>query len=526
MFLFNGGYGAPALVLHMGYIGPFNANLDSNGAGVQPLGFHENPNSLLDIADLVFVDPVGTGFSKVTLPMKTYDLARLFYNEEADRKYLSGWIVYFINKHQRWISPKFLLGESAGGRRVSRLAASISNLSFNGVILLSTAQITEEIPGRTTLSPIAYLPAFARLAWQNQILPKEQQSKSKDVFTKEVEQFTYDTLYYFLLQPNFPNIGNRNLIAERVASLSGLSKEFVLKCNFQIDSTLFSNFVSAHYKKTIDISSVSWRKLEVVVNSAVSSAWKFSSDAFTARHFGFSSAALQALPESVFASKVLDFAYNELAKNLIRGYSQESRFNLAPASVRTLSEFTGIESKRLIESEFQTRALIDAELQKRGIGGVDFYDTRYNSETYPGFFFQRERSLEPALFQLLQTKLGYNSSFSYRNSPFFRWDDSKGTPSYKLPISALKAELNRDAFLKILFQAGYYDRVCTFSRQIYDYWQLNDSDKHNGRIDIKMYSGGHMLYFNKKVHEAASEDLRKFILSSVYVKPTSNKFKN
>jgi len=134
---FNGGPGTPSVWMEIGYTGPRLLNIDEEGYPVQPYGIHENPNSILDVADIVYVDPVNTGFSR----MVSKDIpGSKFFGVNEDIKYLAEWINTFVTRKGRWASPKFLIGESYGTTRVSGLALELQNsqwMYLNGVVLVS-----------------------------------------------------------------------------------------------------------------------------------------------------------------------------------------------------------------------------------------------------------------------------------------------------------------------------------------------------------------------------------------------------
>ena len=116
---FNGGPGSASVWMHLAYTGPNVLKIDDEGYPVQPYGYKSNPHSVLDIADIVFVNPVNTGYSR-TVKRKGKKVNRAdFFGVNADINYLAEWITSFVTKYNRWPSPKYLIGESYGGTRVS-----------------------------------------------------------------------------------------------------------------------------------------------------------------------------------------------------------------------------------------------------------------------------------------------------------------------------------------------------------------------------------------------------------------------
>jgi carboxypeptidase C (cathepsin A) len=122
VFSFNGGPGAGSLWMHMGYTGPRILKVDSEGYPVQPYGFKSNPYSILDVADIVFVNPVNVGYSRIVEYEGKKESGKTFFGVNQDIKYLAEWISTFVSRKNRWDSPKYLIGESYGGVRVMGLS--------------------------------------------------------------------------------------------------------------------------------------------------------------------------------------------------------------------------------------------------------------------------------------------------------------------------------------------------------------------------------------------------------------------
>ena len=123
---FNGGPGSASVWMHIAYTGPKSLKIDDEGFPVQPYGIKDNPHSVLDIADIVFINPVNTGYSRMlpdsegNMPDKSQ-----FFGVNEDISYLAEWINTFVTRNTRWSSPKYLIGESYGGTRVSGLALEL-----------------------------------------------------------------------------------------------------------------------------------------------------------------------------------------------------------------------------------------------------------------------------------------------------------------------------------------------------------------------------------------------------------------
>lgn len=172
---FNGGPGTPSVWMEIGYTGPRILNIDDEGYPVQPFGMRDNPQSILDIADIVYIDPVNTGYSR---PVHKDVPGSKFYGVNADIKYLAEWINTFVTRKGRWASPKFLIGESYGTTRVSGLALELQDAQWmylNGVVLVSPTELGIDRNG--PLDAALKLPYFTATAWYHKKLPADLQQK-------------------------------------------------------------------------------------------------------------------------------------------------------------------------------------------------------------------------------------------------------------------------------------------------------------------------------------------------------------
>jgi carboxypeptidase C (cathepsin A) len=234
---FNGGPGSASVWMHMAYTGPKLLNIDDEGYPVQPYGIKDNPNSLLDIADIVFIDPVNTGFSRVA----NKDVPRSkFFGVNADIKYLAEWLNSFMGQYNRWTSPKFLIGESYGTTRVSGLALELQNahwMYLNGVILVSPTFLGIERNG--PVGEATRLPYFAATAWYHKMLPADLQQKDLTDMLPEVESFTINELIPALAKGSMLDNAKRNEIAAKMSRYSGLSIKSILSNNLLISTDFF-----------------------------------------------------------------------------------------------------------------------------------------------------------------------------------------------------------------------------------------------------------------------------------------------
>ena len=239
---FNGGPGSASVWMHIAYTGPRILNIDEEGYPIQPYGFRSNPNSIIDVADIVFVNPVNTGYSRMVadkegkMPEK-----KLFFGINADIKYLAEWVNTFVSRHNRWESPKYIIGESYGGTRVMGLSNELQNsqwMYLNGVILVSPADYNLYSTGQPIYSAIN-LPYFTAAAWYHKALSSELQNKDLLEILPEAEEYSINILMPALAKGGFISNKERNKVAEKMSYYSGLSKKVILQHNLEVPTSFF-----------------------------------------------------------------------------------------------------------------------------------------------------------------------------------------------------------------------------------------------------------------------------------------------
>jgi carboxypeptidase C (cathepsin A) len=234
---FNGGPGTSSLWMELGYTGPRIVNIDDEGYPLQPYGLKDNPHSVLDVADIVYVDPVNTGFSRAV--SKDIPTSR-FFGVTADIKYLAEWINTFVSRMNRWASPKYLIGESYGTGRVSGLALELQNVHWmfvNGVILVSPTTLGIERGG--VMNAALRLPYYAATAWYHKQLPADLQAKDLTDMLPEVEKFTIDELVPAMTRGGFLEESKKKEIAKKMSRYSGISEQVILQNNLDVALGLF-----------------------------------------------------------------------------------------------------------------------------------------------------------------------------------------------------------------------------------------------------------------------------------------------
>lgn len=234
---FNGGPGTPSVWMEIGYTGPRILNVDDEGYPLEPYGLHDNPNSILDVADIVYVDPVNTGFSR---KVSTDIPDTKFYGVNEDISYLADWINTFITRNNRWASPKFLIGESYGTTRVSGLALELQNkqwMYLDGVILVSPTELGIKRDG--PVGQALMLPYFAATAWYHKALAADLQNKDLTSMLPEVENFTINELIPALTKGSTLSDTEKRNIAAKMSHYSGLSTKVILQHNLDIPANFF-----------------------------------------------------------------------------------------------------------------------------------------------------------------------------------------------------------------------------------------------------------------------------------------------
>lgn len=220
-FCFNGGPGSSAVWLHLGAFGPKRAAFpDPQHPPPPPYRLEDNDASLLDVSDLVFVDPVGTGYSRIAGSAK----AEEFQSVQGDVDSMADFVRLWLTRNRRWNSAKLLCGESYGGTRVAALAATLQDrgIFLNGVVLVSPAldfQALEFQPGND-LPSVLYLPSYAVTArYHGQLAPKPEDLSA---FLAEVRTFAYDVYAPALMRGAKLGEPERRAVLAKLVAYTGL----------------------------------------------------------------------------------------------------------------------------------------------------------------------------------------------------------------------------------------------------------------------------------------------------------------
>jgi len=235
-FCFNGGPGAASVWLHMGLLGPKRVQISQDTITVPPYNYLDNEYSLLDLVDLVFIDPVSTGYSRTVAT----DDAKQYHGVEEDIKSVAEFIRLFTTQNGRWESPKFLIGESYGTTRAALLAEHMQEefyMYFNGLILVSSIldfQTLDKMERSNDLTYLLYLPTYTAAAWYHKMLPEIHQKKTLKQVIQDSKTFAVEEYSLALLKGNKLPPEKRKEIVEKVSGFSGLPPKFVDRMDLRI----------------------------------------------------------------------------------------------------------------------------------------------------------------------------------------------------------------------------------------------------------------------------------------------------
>jgi carboxypeptidase C (cathepsin A) len=238
-FVYNGGPGSASVWLHMGAFGPKRVST-TNAASTPPAPYilSDNTSSLLDKTDLVFIDPVGTGFSHAVGKSQDKD----FWGVDSDVKSLAEMIAIYVSRNDRWNSPKFLVGESYGTFRSAALSNYLQThdgMYFNGIVLISSVLDLGTIsfnPGDDQ-AYIFYLPSYAATAWYHKVLPNR--PDSVNALIDETRQFAQTEYAAALMKGSRLTASEKADLAKKISRYTGLSEDYWFKANLRVNLPQF-----------------------------------------------------------------------------------------------------------------------------------------------------------------------------------------------------------------------------------------------------------------------------------------------
>ncbi|MCC9640837.1 peptidase S10 [Rhodopirellula sp. JC740] len=252
-FCFNGGPGSSSVWLHLGMLGPKIIRFPDDASFLQP-PYHldENHQSLLDVTDLVFIDPVSTGYSRPAEDVNKSD----FHGYNEDIRSVGQFIHDYTTMFERWLSPKVILGESYGGLRVAGLSGHLRDhyrMELNGAVVISGAinfQTLRFSPGND-LPNVCFLPTYTATAWFHKQLDDELQSLPLEKVVQRAETFAYRQYAPALLKGTAIGKKERQKVGKELAKLTGLSEEYVLASNLKVSMQRFGKELLRDEQRTV-----------------------------------------------------------------------------------------------------------------------------------------------------------------------------------------------------------------------------------------------------------------------------------
>jgi carboxypeptidase C (cathepsin A) len=251
-FTFNGGPGAASIWLHLGALGPRRVEMGDAGALLAPpYKLVDNEYSLLDVTDLVFIDPVTTGYSRAV----PGEPDKQFHGVEEDIHSVGDFIRLYATRNRRWTSPKFLAGESYGTTRAAGLSGYLQQrygMYFNGIILISSI-LNFQTAGFDTgndLPYILYLPTYTAIAWYHKKLPADLQGDLQKAVQESRNFAAHEYADALMVGDGLP-AARRTEIAQKLSRLTGLSGEYLERSNLRIEIQRFDKELLRGQRRTV-----------------------------------------------------------------------------------------------------------------------------------------------------------------------------------------------------------------------------------------------------------------------------------
>ena len=240
-FIFNGGPGSASVWLHLGAFGPKRVHLEPDGeSGPPPYRYEDNPNTLLDQTDMVFIDPVGTGYSRAATPA----LGANFWGLNQDLQTVGEFIRLYLTRYDRWQSPKFLMGESYGTTRAAGLSGTLADAGIvvNGVVLISTVldfEASSQAKGND-IGFVNFIPTYTANAWYHKKLPADLQAMPIAKVTAMAEQWASGDYASALYQGARLSAADRAKTVDQMARLTGLSRTVIEQNDLRVSLATFN----------------------------------------------------------------------------------------------------------------------------------------------------------------------------------------------------------------------------------------------------------------------------------------------
>lgn len=251
-FVFNGGPGSSSVWLHLGAVGPKRVKMEDEGwMPPPPYQLVDNPHTWLDLTDLVFIDPVGTGYSRPVKP----DDGKNYWSVQGDLESVGEFIRLYLTRNSRWTSPLYLAGESYGTTRAAGLSGYLvdKGIAFNGLLLISTVANfqTLEFERGNDLPYVLFLPTYAATAWYHQKLPADLLARPLEDVLREVEVWAANEYTVALMQGNQLQGKKRAVVVKQLARYTGLETRHIEQSNLRIQIFRFCKELLRDQNRTV-----------------------------------------------------------------------------------------------------------------------------------------------------------------------------------------------------------------------------------------------------------------------------------
>ena len=251
MFSFNGGPGSASVWLHLGALGPRRIKMLDNGLmPPPPYEIEDNQSTWLTETDIVFIDPIGTGFSRAAKP----ELAAKYFGINGDIESVGDFIRMYLVRNERWMSPLFLVGESYGTTRAAGLSNHLFNrgIALNGILLVSTILNFQTISfaNNNDLPLALIIPSYATTAWYHKRLSPSMQNRPVEQIAQEARVFATNEYLPAMMRIDQLSDSERSALAGKLSGLTGLSTEFIQQNNFRVELNEFNKELLRSERRT------------------------------------------------------------------------------------------------------------------------------------------------------------------------------------------------------------------------------------------------------------------------------------
>ena len=251
MFSFNGGPGSASVWLHLGALGPKRVKmLDDGNLPAPPYQLVDNPESWLEHTDLVFIDPVGTGYSRPAKP----ELGKKFWGVKGDIESIGEFIRLYLTRYSRWTSPLFLVGESYGTTRAAGLSDHLLNhgIALNGILLVSSILNfqTASFTRGNDLPYVLFLPTYTATAWYHKRLAPELQNSLPETLA-EAERWAETEYAAALMRGDALTAEERAAVIAKLSRYTGLEPRYLEDCNLRVEIFRFCKELLRTQRRTV-----------------------------------------------------------------------------------------------------------------------------------------------------------------------------------------------------------------------------------------------------------------------------------